>query len=141
MTTRRTIGLGLLGLAGFVLASVLIALANTLVGALIPTQKPDPPGQLVESIEDKAKREAAEQKAKDAAEAKKQESTPPAPTPESSSAPDEAQSQPSNVSSGEGAYYPPVPPPPRAPVSGPGNLGYEPPRYYPSGGTGPGNMN
>lgn len=137
MSLRRNLLIGGAGFAAFIVASSLAAVLNSVVGALVPGRSADPPGHMEESLEEKAKRETAEQKAKDETEKEKQESpsktTPELPTSEivsASESKDDSSPQPAPVTNN-----------PPAPSSGPGNLGYEPPQYIPSGAGGPGNLN
>jgi hypothetical protein len=137
MSLKRNLLIGGAGFAAFIVASSLAAVLNSVVSALVPGRSSDPPGQMEESLEEKAQRETAEQKAKDDAEKEKQESpsktTPEPSTPESSSTSEsktESEVQPASP-----------PPPPPVPTPGPGNLGYEPPQYTSSGAGGPGNLN
>lgn len=141
MSFRRNAVYVVGGLVAFVAASALMAVSTTVVNALIPQNKPDPPGEMQETLEDKGKRLAAEEAARNKAE-KKDSGKEDAPTQTAAESPE---SPTVTESSGESAVVsapaPPPPPPAPAPARGPGNMGYEP-QYYPTPSAGgPGNLN
>jgi len=139
MSFRRNAAYVVGGLVAFVAASTLMAVSTTVVNALIPQKKTDPPGELQETLEDKGKRLAAEEAERNKAEKKPTETEEKA-TETSNQSPE---SPTVTQSSGEPAVVssPPPPPPAPAPARGPGNMGYEP-QYYPTPSAGgPGNLN
>lgn len=141
MSFRRNAVYVVGGLVAFVAASALMAVSTTVVNALIPQNKPDPPGEMQETLEDKGKRLAAEEAARNKAEKKAagQEEAPTQTATESPESPTVTES--SGESGVVSAPAPPPSPPAPAPARGPGNMGYEP-QYYPTPSAGgPGNLN
>ena len=134
MSIKRNLVLIAIGGVAFVFASALSVVVNSVVRSVTGTPQPDPPAQMKETPEARAKREAkaapkAESVTSSKTEVKEQ------------SVSDKSQSE--TGPSVEPVSSPPTyapPPPPRA--VGPGNLGYEPVPYYPPPvQTGPGNLN
>jgi hypothetical protein len=141
MSIRRNAVYVIGGLVAFVAASTLMAVSTTVVDALIPQKKSDPPGEMQETLEEKGKRLAAEEKSKN----DKEMGTTEQREEESASVSVSEENQSASESSGESVVVstpsaPPTPPAP-APASGPGNMGHEPQYYPPSAPGGPGNLN
>lgn len=139
MSIRRNAVYVIGGLFAFVAASALMAVSNTVVNALIPQKKPDPPGALQETLEDKGKRLAAEEAERNKKEKKDSGEA------QAETAKESTESEPVTEAPGESVVVstptPPPPPPAPAPARGPGNMGYEPQYYPPSAPGGPGNLN
>jgi hypothetical protein len=142
MTLIKKVALGAAGIAGFVVACVAAALLSSVVSALVPGRSPDAPGELDETIEDRARREH-KTTLTNKEEPKTNESHNETAIQEESLAPQEA-STPQEVSPLLQAAPAPAPipvAPPAPPARGPGNFDAPP---APSGGgsyqTGPGNM-
>lgn len=139
MSIRRNAAYVIGGLFAFVAASALMAVSNTVVNALIPQKKPDPPGVLQETLEEKGKRLAAEEAARNKTEKKDSGEAQVETTKESTGSESAVadREEPVVVSTPS----PPPPPPAPAPARGPGNMGYEPQYPPPSAPGGPGNLN
>jgi hypothetical protein len=135
MSIKRNLVLIAIGGVAFVFASAFSVVVNSVVRSVTGTPQPDPPAQMKETPEAKAKREAKT--------TSKEENTTSSKTEvKDQVVSDKSQNEigPSGETAASPPPYAPPPPPPRA--VGPGNLGYEPAPYYPPPvQTGPGNLN
>lgn len=135
MSIKRNLVLIAIGGVAFVFASALSVVVNSLVRSVTGTPQPDPPAQMKETLEAKAKREAKAASTEQSSASSKTEIKEQAVSNNSQN-----EIGPSGETATPAPSYAPPPPPPRA--VGPGNLGYEPAPYYPPPvQTGPGNLN
>lgn len=133
----KKVGLILCGVAAFVVASAGASIVGTLVNGLIPNNRPDPPGELEPSPEERSKKEWAATQTK--SDSKPQEPKQEAKQPAAKETPVEQPKEPATTSPTPEPVVA-APSPPRL-TTGPGNLDapVENPYFHPVQ-TGPGNL-